>query len=135
MPLRSRYSLATPSAFKFDLRSSLFSLISSTSNATRPSECEHSWLSMLTRFGIAHASMTLRSLNRKVIKLSCCLIVNETYIRGSDDLAPNLTFVFLLRASAMLKQAWHCTRLGVGSPQEPLAIYKKLINSLFPSRS
>ena len=27
----------------------------------------------------------------------------------------NLTIVFLLRTSAMLKRAWHCTRFGVGS--------------------
>ena len=34
-----------------ELRSSLLTLTTSTSNATRPSECEHSWLSLLTRFG------------------------------------------------------------------------------------
>ena len=43
--------------FNFDLRSSLLTMISSTSNATRPLECEHSWLSLLTRFGIADASI------------------------------------------------------------------------------
>ena len=65
MPTRLTHTdLRLVQGFKFDLRSSLLLLISSTSNATRPS-MQASWRSLLTRFGIV-SELPLLSLTRSL---------------------------------------------------------------------